>query len=358
MDRIVRIAVVGATGNAGRLVTRLLLDDPRAEVTACGRSPTRLDDLAASVGPVGGRLTTAVADVGDEARLRGIAAGADLVVGATSHSHHGPVLAACAVEAGASYLGIYLSDRRKWDRLRTLQERCLAGGAMVVDDAGCHPGLPGAMIRFASAGGALGTAWVGAKFALNWGETGVVRDTVADFLTEVETTDPSVFVDGVWVRGYRHARRFDFRRGAGPELCVPMCLEEIREVAEAGVVASTGFFIAGFGTLMDYVVLPASMLLAKVSRPSADALFWWGLRTLASAPGQADVRLQGTRAGDGSPVEMVVSHPDPYVLTAVPVVATIRQMLDAPKPGVWTQAGFVDPGPFFRDVAAMGVSVD
>ncbi len=352
-----RIAVVGATGNAGRRVTRLLLEDPRAEVTACARSRARLDELVTSLGPVAGRLTTRVADVDDEARLRGIAAGADIVIGATSHAHHGPVLAACALDAGASYLGIYLSDRRKWDRLRTLHQRCVEGGAMVVDDAGCHPGLPAAMIRFASAAGALRTAWVGAKFGLDWGASGVVGDTVADFLTEVEATDPSVFVDGGWVRGYRHSRRFDFRRGGGPESCVPMCLEEIRELADSGAVPSTGFYMAGFGPLMDWGVLPTSMILARVYRPAAITLFWWGLRTLASHAQQADLILEGTRAADGSPVAMVVSHPDPYVLTAVPVVATIRQMLATPKPGVWTQSGFVEPGPFFDTLAQMGVSV-
>jgi len=39
-------------------------------------------------------------------------------------------------------------------------------------------------------------------------------------------------------------------------------------------------------------------------------------------------------------------------------VAAIRQMLREPRPGVWTQAAFVKPDPFFQHLQEMGVEVD
>lgn len=353
-----RVAVIGGTGNAGRLITRLLLEDPSAEVNACARSEARLHELETTLAPHPGSLHTTVVDVERERDLVEVASSTDLVVGATSLVEHGPGLASLAVDCGASYIGVYLSDRGKWSRLRRLQGRCVERGLMVVDDGGCHPGLPAVMIRLAAEDGGLEAAWVGAKFRLRWDELGVVGETIQDFLAEVERTDPSVFVDRAWVRGFRHSRSFDFGRGEGPESCVPMCIEEIRELAESGEVDSAGFFMAGFGPVMDYGILPASIGLAKLNRRLATILFWWGLRRLASAAERAVLLLDGTRRSDGSPVRIRVSHLDPYLLTAAPVVATIRQMIAAPRPGVWTQAAFVDPTGLFRAIREMGVSVE
>lgn len=353
-----RIAVIGATGNAGRLITRLLLEDSSVEVNACARTEDGLRALEASLAPSAGTLRTTVVDVEGSRGLSEAASAADLLVGATSRAEHAPILASLAVEHGASYIGVYLSDPRKWRRLRRLQGRCVERRVTVLDDGGCHPGVPGAMIRLAAEEEGLSTAWVGAKFGLRWDRLDAASETIEDFLAEVEATDPSVFVDRAWVRGYRHVRSFDFGRGDGPVSCVPMCIEEIRELAESGTVESTGFFMAGFGPLMDYGVLPASMGLARLNRRLAAAVFSWGLRRLASKPEQADLLLDGTRRSDGSPVRVRVSHPDPYFLTAAPVVAAIHEMRAAPRPGVWTQAGFVEPRRFFRALGEMGVSVE
>ena len=46
------------------------------------------------------------------------------------------------------------------------------------------------------------------------------------------------------------------------------------------------------------------------------------------------------------------------MMTAVPTVATIRQMLSTPKPGVWTQAAFVEPVRFFEQIREMGIDIE
>jgi len=352
----VKITVLGATGQAGRHITRLLLDDESAEVTACARTATRLDALEAALTSRNGTLRTAVVDVESESEVERVVAAADLVVAATSRWSDAPRIASIAVNCSTAYFGIYLSNGEKWRRLRQLHDECVARNLMVVDDGGAHPGLPAVMIRRAREEGELRSAWVGAKFGLPWDELDLASETVSDFVEEIETTDPSILKEGVWVQGYRHARKFDFGSGS-LEACAPMCLEEIRELGNSGAVPSAGFFIAGFGPLVDYGVFPLSMGLTKVSRRRAADLMLWGLRRWASARSGAVLVLEGERT-EGSPeVRLRVAHADPYLLTAIPAVAAIHQMVRQPRPGVWTQAAFVNPDPFFRHLQEMGVEV-
>ena len=139
---------------------------------------------------------------------------------------------------------------------------------------------------------------------------------------------------------------------------MPMCLEEIRELVRQEKATSMGFFIAGFGPLVDYGVFPLSMGLAKVSRRWASWVMHRGLEWFASAPDTAVLVLEAESASAGKPIRLRVAHADPYFLTAAAAVAAIRQMVAEPIPGVWTQAGFVSPAPFFGSLQALGVDVD
>ena len=352
-----RIAVFGATGHAGRLICKLLLGLEDFEVVACSRTREKLAKLQASLGPSSSRLSAETVDLHRVADLDRVLGQVDLVTGATSQWQDAPALAARAAESSTHFCGIYLSNHQKWQQLRELHDTCVERGVMVIDDCGTHPGLPAVMIRWMNERTPLRAAWVGGKFDLEWNALRPSEETVSDFVSEIEMADPSVFTDGHWKRGYSLMREFDFGKGRGPVACTPMLMEEIREVVETGSLDSVGFYIAGFGPLMDYVLIPLSMALTKVHRRMSRNLLWWGLRRHASRPPFAVVQLDGERADGSGPVKMRVSHDDPYYATAVPVVATILQALENPKPGVWTQAAFVEPGPFFDSVQEMGLQV-
>ncbi len=212
---MMRVVVLGAAGQAGRRISGLLLDDARIEVVACGRHESRLQALDSSLSTRAGSLTTAAFDIRDDPRLDEVLEPADLVIGATSRWRDGPHIARRAMRCGTSYLGIYLSNTEKWSALRALEDECLANDLAIVEDGGMHPGLPGAMMRFMAEKFSLTSAWVAAKFDLKWSVLGLAPETVLDFVAEFQTTDPSFYLDGQWVRGYRHSRRFDFGEGVG-----------------------------------------------------------------------------------------------------------------------------------------------
>jgi hypothetical protein len=354
------VTVLGATGEAGRQIAGLLLDEG-IDVVACARDQARLRAWDARRREVGAPACTAtmVVDVErDQAALARVIEESDVVVGATSRAEHAPVIAELAARAGRSYLGLYLSSRHKWARLRALHDLCLTTGASVVDDAGAHPGIPGALVRLAAARGPLAEAWVGARFSTRWSELTLARDTMEDFLGELRGIDARAFVDGRWVEGFRHTRRFEFGDGVGPATCIPMCLEEIRELpGSIEGLRGTGFFIAGFGPAVDYLVLPASAALGRIAPRLAARVLWWGLKAFEREREYAILVLDGL-SGAGAPVHCRVSHQNPYTLTAAPAVATLLQMLDAPRAGVWTQAARVEPVRFFEDLERLGVRVE
>ncbi len=354
-----KIAVFGATGQAGRVICQLLLEAQEYEVIACARTAAKLDSLKSELDPSGARLTTRTVDLNRSEDVDKIIHEADLVVGATSRWQDSLVLASKAVQASTHYCGTYLSNPDKWQKLRELESACLDHGTMIIDDCGTHPGLPAAMVRRVMLlQTPLQSAWVGGKFDLDWKSLDLSVETATDFMAEIEATDPSVYIEGEWKRGYSHARQFKFKDAPKSANCIPMLMQEMRDLAQSGAVTSTGFFIAGFSPFVDYVLIPLSMLLTRINRKASGKMLIWGLRRFASRPRFAVLQLEAQAEGSGDRIRMVVAHEDPYFITAAPVVETIRQVLSAHKPGVWTQGMFVEPEALFDYLQRMGIEVD
>lgn len=354
---MMKIAVFGATGQTGRRICSLLLEHVDFNVIACARTKETLEYLTSSLGDKGKLLTIRTVDINDSSILDEIFSQVDLVVGATSQWSDSVTLATRAIKTSTHYCGTYLSHPNKWIKLRELEACCRENKTMIVDDCGTHPGLPAAMIRKIQQERPLRTAWVGGKFDLEWDKLGLAAETVSDFISEIESTIPSIFDEGQWKHGYRYMRQFKFESTNQQESCVPMLMEEIKELVQTGGLVSTGFFIAGFGFVVDYLIMPLSLVLNKVNHRASRTLFWWGLQRFASRPRRAILQLEAEVKGSNDTVNMVVSHDDPYFITAASIVETIKQMLTSPKPGLWMQGSFVEPEGFFKGLKQMGISV-
>lgn len=139
-----------------------------------------------------------------------------------------------------------------------------------------------------------------------------------------------------------------------------MYMEELGEVQRAlPGLRDVGFWVAGFGPLVDWVTMPAAIVLLKLGRWARSPAAWLlaaGLRRFGVTRGGSVVLLEAEGEG-GATLRLRLQCADAYVLTAAPAVAAILQWSEARRPGLHTQAGFVDPERFVADLPSLGVAV-
>jgi len=137
-----------------------------------------------------------------------------------------------------------------------------------------------------------------------------------------------------------------------------MFLTELEEVQQTlPGLRNVDFQVAGFGPMVDWVGMPAAAALLKVgARRMASRALSFALRRFGRTDGPSVVLLEA-RDEDGGRLELRLASDDAYVLTAAPVVATLLQWDTARRPGLHSQAGFVDPERLVGHLPTLGVAV-
>ncbi|MBK8656558.1 MAG: hypothetical protein IPN20_22190 [Haliscomenobacter sp.] len=229
-----------------------------------------------------------------------------------------------------------LSSSEKLKVLNELAPQFADAGLMYIADGGFHPGVPGAMARYAAARmEVLEKADVFSVLKINWKGLSFSPETLDEFVEEFKDYNPSVFRNGAWIKSSSwKTYPYEFNPPFGKQQTVPMNLREMEELPRlVPSLRQTGFFVSGFNPFTDLVLTPLVVLGVKIlpertHRPLA-RLFRWGLN-LSKPP--FGVLLVADCAGktDGEPASFRISlfHEDAYLVTAAPVVACIEQYLD------------------------------
>jgi saccharopine dehydrogenase (NAD+, L-lysine-forming) len=365
------ILILGGYGQAGRLLAHYLLDETDCRLILAGRRPERGVPLAAALNARAGaeRVSVAAADAADADGLACALAGVDLVLVASSTAAHCATVARAALAAGCDYLDIQYA-RAKVARLQQLAPEITRAGRCFITDGGFHPGLPAALVRYAAARfDRLERANVGSVIAVNWAALDLGPETKAEFVAEFMEFDSRVYRDSRWQKlglmSMMKPLTIAFGPPFGRRACIAMTLGEMDALPEMlPSLRETGFFVGGFNPISDWLVSPLVMVGLRLAprrllRPLARLQFW-SMARFARPPYGVVLQLEAAGMRDGAPhtLTLRLSHDDAYALTAIPVVACVRQWLaGARRPGLWFQGQYVEPEALMRDMARMGVTI-
>lgn len=365
--------ILGGYGNVGHILTRLLLQETNVKLVLGGRNLVKAKTTVNQLNTLfeGNRVTGMYADASDMENLKSIFKGVDFVVVASSTAKYTKEIATAALEAGCDYLDIHFGPR-VYTALHSLAVAIKNARRCFITGGGFHPGLPAAAIRYAGQYfDRMETAMVGGVMNVEFKKYEISESTRIEFVEEVVDFQPFFYKNGEWRKMNMMSTKdlivMDFEGEFGKRQCSPMFFEELREIPLIfSTLNQTGFYMAGFNWIIDFLVFPFIFISLKlfpwISIKPMSKLMEWSLATFSKPPYGIVLKLEskGEQKGKAKNVEMQMTHKDGSYFTAIPVVACLLQYLDGSinKPGLWLQANVVEPNRFMEDMKRMGMEVN
>jgi len=356
------ILILGGYGYTGKLLTQHLLAQSKAKIVLAGRNLDKARKFANEVNNK--RISTVRVDAADAVSLRAALQNVDLLLVAAPTTQHVEAVVHAALDAKVDYLDVQYSNK-KLTVLKGLAPEIEKAGLCFVTEAGYHPGLPSAMVRYAamhldSIESALTAGY------LNMGKSLPYSEAVDELMEGFIDYQAQVYKNGAWTKPNKwDMRKFNFGTEIGERTCYSMFFEELRALpAMYPTLKDTGFYISGSNWLTDLLITPIVMAGLKIAPKRGltplGKLMWWGMQQ--SPPPYVvalKVEAKGLKNGQQAQVEVRIEHVDGYELTAIPVVAYLLQYLDesARRPGLHMMGQLAEPMRLFDDMQKMGVRI-
>jgi hypothetical protein len=353
-----KILVLGGYGQTGRPLVRHLVNQTRHEIVTAGRHLDRAEAFAATLATP--RVTALQVDARDATMLGNALQGVDLVLVACPTTDQANLVVEAAIRARADYLDVQLSES-KLQVLRAHEAEIRDKGLCFVTEAGFHPGLPAALVRYAASKMENIEAAVTSCFMNLHGELAYTEavDELTDLFLHYRT---EVYTGGRWSKpGSYVVRKVDFGPGIGRRGCYSMYLEELRLMPQMyPTLQDTGLYVASTGWVLDIVTM-ALLLALKVSprksRRALGKMLWWAMTSISPPPYGVvlQVDAKGMSGGEPKIFRARLTHRDGYEFTAIPVAALLMQYDHIRTPGLYMMGHICDTDRLVADMRTMGI---
>ncbi len=367
-----QILILGGYGNLGYCIAELLIRETKEDIIIiAGKNEKSTQKTAALLNDkyVTHRFESRYADASDYKSLISAFEDIDIVINAAGTLQHTRNIVEAAIGSKIDYLDTNLSLKSKSNILKSFEKEILRSELCFITDAGAHPGLPAAMVRYAATFfDEITKADVIASIQYNWEKFINSPSTAADLVSSFKEFRPLAYRDGTWKRiKWREYKRLDSRLFANPKLCYPIFLEEMEYLPiEFPSLLETGFFYPGFNWFVDYILMPLAIisqgLFGNSLNDTLGKILFWSLRQFTDPLYNGFLRLEAEGIlGEVTKRAIInIAHHDFYYMAAIPVVACLKQYLHNDKrvPGLWYQGLMVDPQLFFKDIARMGIRIE
>ncbi len=354
------ILILGGYGYTGRLLAKHLLAQTKHKMIIAGRHLEKAQTLAEELADQ--RVSARQVDASDADCLKQALRGVDFLLVAAPTTHHTQTVVRAALEAGVDYLDVQYSSS-KLDVLNAHATEIKRRNLCFITEAGYHPGLPSAMVRYAAAQMDTIESALTAGY-LNVGGSLPYTEAMDELMEGFINYQAQVFKNGGWTKaGSYDIRKFDFGPGIGKRDCYSMFFEELRDLPETyPSLQEVGFYISGAGRLSDaitMVVLLGLKLAPRRGLRPMGKLMWWAMTRLPRPPYRVMLQVEAQGRKNGRPLEVRarIEHEDGYELTAIPVVAFLMQYNGVRRPGLHLMGHLAEPVRLFKDMQGMGVSV-
>lgn len=355
------ILILGGYGYTGKFLARHLLAQTDVNIIICGRDLEKSKAFASELN--NSRVMARQADAANFDSLHRVLQGATLCLVAAPTTHHAETVIRACICAQVDYLDVQFSSK-KLSALYATENEILQAGLCFITEAGYHPGLPSAMIRYAA------KKLDKIESALTAGHLNMKNipytEAVDELMEAFFDYQAQVYKNGAWTKpSVWDMRQFNFGEVIGKRTCYSMFFEELRALpAIHPHLKEAGFYISGSNPLTDLIITPLVLLGLKLApkrgiRPLGK-LMWWGMgKSKPPYLVMLKVEAKGELNGRQTQVYISISHPDGYELTAIPVVACLKQYLDgtARRNGIHMMGHIAEPVRLFSDIQKMGVNI-
>ena len=361
-----RILLVGATGYVGRELTHLLLTHTDATIILSSRSRKKLDELRSSLPVYGLEDRLQLLELDANALSADSLPEFDLLVNATPNGPHNASLIEACLERRADWIDMQTTNELL-NPQADLQAEIERAGCCFVIQAGFHPGLPAALVRYASHQiNVMESATIGSVIR---DEAGIPYTSgLAELVESFGDYKGEMYIDGRWQKlKYTEYPMIEFERDFGRLRTYPVEMPELRRLpALFPDLKNTGFFVAGFNWFADTLVTPLIMLSSRIRIAprqinfALGRLLSWSTKKFSKPPYGTIFQVDAMGHSEGQPVcfQLSLYHEDAYVLTAVPTSAMIKQMLQKSfQPGIHYMGRYCDPSKLLADIECMGIPI-